>query len=100
MDSLNYRAALRIAQAKVTELAVAEGEQFEVLAGETLEIEQGWVFFYNSADYVRTGDPVQALAGNGPVLVLRNGQTAVLPSAISWQDEVSKMPQPASGWAA
>jgi len=99
MDSLNHNAALRLAQAKVHELAFSEGEEFEILAGETREVELGWVFFYNTTDYVRTGDPLQALAGNGPVLVLRNGGIAVLPSAISWQDEVSKMHQ-AAGRAA
>jgi hypothetical protein len=99
MDSLNHHAALRLAQAKVYELAFSEGEEFEILAGETREVEQGWVFFYNTADYVRTGDPLQALAGNGPVLVLRSGRIAVLPSAISWQDELSKMPQAAGGRA-
>jgi hypothetical protein len=100
MDSLNYRDALRLAQAKIDELASVEGEQFALLAEEVRELEQGWVFFYNTADYLRTGDSMQALAGNGPILILRNGQITLLPSATSWQDEVRKMPQPASGWAA
>lgn len=100
MDSLNYSTALKIALAKINELAVAAGEKFEILADETREINQGWVFFYNTEDYIRTRDPLYALAGNGPVLILRNGQTVMLPSAASWQDVVREMPRSAGGWAA
>jgi hypothetical protein len=29
----------------------------------------GWLFYYQSQEYIRTGNPVSMLAGNGPVLV-------------------------------
>jgi hypothetical protein len=31
----------------------------------------GWLFYYQSQEYVRTGNPSTMLAGNGPVLVSR-----------------------------
>jgi hypothetical protein len=62
------------------------------LTNQVCEVEQGWVFFFNPADYVRTGDYASALAGNGPLLVLRNGSVVPLPSAGSWEDTIAKMP--------
>jgi hypothetical protein len=29
----------------------------------------GWLFYYQSQEYIRTGNPSAMLAGNGPVLV-------------------------------
>jgi hypothetical protein len=31
----------------------------------------GWLFYYQSEEYIRTGNPSAMLAGNGPVLVSR-----------------------------
>ena len=42
---------------------------FEILESETLEREWGWVFFYDSADHIRTGDEKYAIAGNAPLIV-------------------------------
>ncbi|MFS2004834.1 YrhB domain-containing protein [Duganella sp. CT11-25] len=100
MDTINHSAALKIAQAKVRELALASGDEFEILSGETREMEQGWVFFFNSSDYVRTQDSMSALAGNGPLLVLRSGQVAMLPASVPWQEAVMQIHQLNTGWAA
>lgn len=35
----------------------------------TIEKEWGWVFFYNSELYLKTGDVLDALAGNAPYIV-------------------------------
>ena len=35
----------------------------------TRDEDVGWVFFYESADYLRTGDIAGALAGNAPIVV-------------------------------
>ena len=95
MNTISRDAALQIAKAKVNELASAAGDDFALQLAETCEVEQGWVFFFNSADYVRTGNYIHALAGNGPLLVLRNGSVISLPSAVAWEDVVNKMARPA-----
>lgn len=100
MDTISRSAALQIAQAKVSELASAAGDDFALQSNHTREIEQGWVFFFNSADYVRTGNYIHALAGNGPLLVLRNGNVIMLPSAVPWEEVVNEMTRPAGGRAA
>ena len=91
MDTLDRAAALKIARAKVDELGRTAGDAFDIVTTETKEVKQGWLFFYNSADFVRTGDPMFALAGNGPLLVLRTGQVATLPTAVPWQEAIVQM---------
>ncbi len=100
MSSIDEGAALKVAEAKIHELGAASGDEFAVLYEETQEVKQGWVFFYNSADYVRTRNPLSALAGNGPLLVLRDGRIAVLPTSVSWQEAVIQVPHQEAGWAA
>jgi len=91
MNNLNCAAALKIARAKVDELGRMAGDAFDILTAETKEVKQGWLFFYNSSDFIRTRDPMFALAGNGPLLVLRDGQVAMLPTAVPWQEAIGPM---------
>jgi hypothetical protein len=39
----------------------------------TVEDDFGWVFFYQSRAYTKTGDPSQMLVGNAPIIVDREG---------------------------
>ncbi len=41
----------------------------EILESETLEKEWGWIFFYESADYIRIEDEKYAIAGNASFIV-------------------------------
>jgi hypothetical protein len=91
MDTLNHAAALEIARARVDELGRMAGDAFDILTAETKAVKQGWLFFYNSADFVRTRDPMVALAGNGPLLVRRDGQVETLPTAVPWQEALGQM---------
>jgi hypothetical protein len=48
----------------------------------TISRPYGWVFFYQSRRFLENGDPSDALAGNGPVVVLsRDGSIHHLGSA-------------------
>ncbi len=46
------------------------GEELVILDAETIEKPYGWVFFYQSKQYVQTGEPSYRLAGNGPIVLL------------------------------
>jgi hypothetical protein len=39
-----------------------------IVEGETVERSFGWVFFYNTKEFIETGNPISQLAGNGPVI--------------------------------
>jgi hypothetical protein len=43
----------------------------EVTPEHTLDRPYGWVFFYQSREYLRTGDYADAFAGNSPIIVNR-----------------------------
>jgi hypothetical protein len=50
----------------------AVGDECVLLQDQTLEEPFGWVFFYESKAYVETGELSHALAGNAPIVVLRD----------------------------
>jgi hypothetical protein len=84
MASLNCESAIALARQRIDQFAQAAGDQFEILSDSTREINQGRLFFFNTAVFVRTGNPSFALAGNGPRLVTREGVIHELPSVIPW----------------
>lgn len=45
------------------------GDEYVIVENETIERPWGWVFFYNSRQYVETGDTQFALMGNAPYIV-------------------------------
>ena len=90
-SSLDINAAKEIALAHVRQLALSAGDEFDILPESTVEDTKGWVFFYNSADFVRTRSPMDSLAGNGPILVLRDGSVVDLPSAVPWKDALKDL---------
>jgi hypothetical protein len=44
----------------------------QVLESETIIKDWGWVFFYQSKDFLKSGDFRDMLAGNAPIIVNRN----------------------------
>ncbi len=48
------------------------GVECVLLDEHTLEEPFGWVFFYQSAAYLRSGETSDRLAGNSPLVVLRD----------------------------
>ena len=72
----------------VSEIAASSHDDL-VLTGEKAAPDgAGWVFFYNTREYADTGNPMAALAGNGPVFVSANGDAHLLSSAKPWQDQI------------
>jgi hypothetical protein len=61
-----------------------------LLDEETLDRSYGWVFFYQSKNYVETGRSSSRLAGNGPIVVLRSdGSIHELGTANPLEDEIA-----------
>ncbi|MGF6307908.1 hypothetical protein ABIB82_001861 [Bradyrhizobium sp. i1.8.4] len=72
-----------LAERKLTAIAAESGSdlEFAIIHRETIETPEGWVFFYNSRQYVESGDLGFALAGNGLIFVDREGIVSTLSSA-------------------
>jgi hypothetical protein len=62
---------------KARELAIAKVKDFEnkstvalaLMDDATIEFEYGWMFFYQSEKYVKTGDVKALVGGNAPLIV-------------------------------
>ena len=80
--------AKSLAKKAISLLGAASNDQFVIMEDKTVETERGWVFFYNTQEFMKTRDPVSALAGNGPIFVKRSGDVRELPSAISWEEAI------------
>lgn len=63
--------ALALAAKHVEICSPSVGVKLVVLEGETLERDCGWMFFYQSETFLKTGDVHDCLAGNAPVIVGR-----------------------------
>lgn len=61
-------------------------EDVAIVEGATLERPFGWVFFYNTRQYIKTGDVSHSLAGNAPYIVSRF-TGAVVPTGTAYPIE-------------
>lgn len=91
MHQITREMALKIVQEEVRRLALLVQDNFEILQEETFDFEEGWLFFYNSADFLKSRNPVDSLAGNGPILVTKDGEKFHLPSAVPWKDALKSV---------
>lgn len=96
MSCIDRDTAISLARNRVDQLAQSVGDQFEILSDSTRELEQGWVFFFNTVDFARAQDQSAALAGNSPIFVTRDGVVYELPSAIPWAAAVESVCRGAS----
>ncbi len=50
----------------------------QILAEITGEYDFGWVFYYNSAKFIETGDSREALLGNAPLIINKESAELVV----------------------
>jgi hypothetical protein len=74
-----------LAEKEINAIAAANDDDFAVVDHKTIEIAEGWVFFYNSREFIETGDSGSQLAGNGPIFVDRRGAVEILPTDVPWE---------------
>jgi hypothetical protein len=71
--------------------SVRSGEPLQLMNPYTIAKPYGWVFFYNSARFVTTGHPLDAVAGNGPLVVMRDtGEIVALGSGRPEEVEIAE----------
>jgi hypothetical protein len=82
--------AVEIATRFIASMATAVDGGVAIASAETIRKPYGWIFFYNSRRYLETGDPLEGLGGNGPVVVEQEGarvhpsRARVIPLPQSW----------------
>lgn len=84
--TIDRNKALSIAETIISNMP--KDDPIIILADYTIEVDRGWLFFYNSVDFIKNGDESAALAGNGPILVDRDGRARFVSSAVPWQEAI------------
>ena len=88
MRAISYSAAR---QAAINEIKMISAETVGALAmvdSPPRPVGSGWIFTYNTLDYLRTVDALQSLAGNGPLYVYADGTVQRLTSGVPIEDAV------------
>jgi len=62
----------------LAELKQQFGETVQIVDSQTIEKPYGWVFFYNSKEFIETGNIYAALMSNAPLICTRDGRTYTL----------------------
>jgi len=91
MKSMDFSAAEALARAEVNRLGDGVGVEFGLMADRTLEVEAGWVFFFNTVEFIQTRNRSAALAGNGPIYITTSGVLHHLPSAAPWEAALKEL---------
>jgi hypothetical protein len=61
--------AIKIAANYVNELNQGSKHEFVLTLDKTIEFDLGWVFFYQTALYIKTGDIMHMAIGNAPIVI-------------------------------
>jgi hypothetical protein len=75
---ISSQAAQALATNHVAQLSKEIGQELSILPEHTRESEHGWIFAYQAADCIRSGQISDALAGNAPFLVTKESGDIVV----------------------
>lgn len=67
------------------------GDDVEIDDDQTIEKSYGWIVFYNSKEFLRTGDPMTALMSNTPLLCTWDGEQYALPMHCSVAEGIEQL---------
>lgn len=84
-------AATALAREQIEKLQWDAGCAQSIRPELTTETANGWVFFYNSEEFISTRVPSAALAGNGPIFVNPDGEVHLLGAHLSWEEQVANL---------
>ena len=85
---ITFDQAKSLVRLRLARLEQAVECELSLLEDMTEQLEEGWIFFYDSRLHQQTRDFRDALAGNGPILVDRTGNLYDLPTYVTWQQGV------------
>jgi hypothetical protein len=68
---MNESEARKIAIAYLDSMTRRSGCEIAIIDGATIEKSYGWIFFYDSKQYLESGNFSDRLVGNAPIVVAR-----------------------------
>lgn len=89
--TINRDTATALAREQIERLQCDAGCALSMQPELTTDTANGWVFFYNSEEFISTRVPSTALAGNGPIFVNPDGEVHLLGTHLSWEEQVANL---------
>ena len=74
---MTFEEAKAVAQVELDSLERRCGSPLAFRMESTIEKPRGWAFFYNTVRFIETGEARYRLAGNGPIVVRKDGGSAI-----------------------
>ncbi|MBX3255764.1 MAG: hypothetical protein KF862_16640 [Chitinophagaceae bacterium] len=88
---INQEIALNIAKDYLKQLELKSNCKLVLLLNETVEFDLGWVFFYQSEAFLESGNILDALGGNSPLIVNKyNGSISATGTARPIEEYISE----------
>ena len=91
MVDFKYDKALGLAKEQVSKLADTVNDSFEILTADTVTIDDGWIFFYDTVDFIREGKFGSRLVGNCPVFVMKDMSVHLLPTHMPLENAIEEI---------
>lgn len=88
MKGIDAHSARGLARHQVATLAIDSGLDLVLCSERTIDTDVGWVFFYESRQYLDSRDEHDRLMGNGPILVARSGAVHLLGTTLPVGDYI------------
>jgi len=91
MPKIDFETAERLARDRLKQYEAEGCCEVSIMTSHTRTTEIGWVFFYNSTEFLETGSLSSQLAGNCPIVVTFDGSLHELPTYESWETGLAKL---------
>ncbi|RDB02890.1 YrhB domain-containing protein [Runella aurantiaca] len=66
---INIEQAKELVEGELKELEKRATRRLKIMESETIEFKFGWIFFYQSEEFVVTGNEDKMVGGNAPIIV-------------------------------
>jgi hypothetical protein len=83
--------ALQIVDKLLRQMESRGCEPLAIVDSATKPLHDGWLFFYNSSEYLSTGNDQARLAGNGPIFIQKSGAAHQLPANRPFESSIAAL---------
>jgi hypothetical protein len=91
MTKIEFHEALTMANGRIEAYEKQSRHNLAIIESATIFLGRGWVFFYNTKEFIETMDIVHALGGNCPIYVADDGSLFELPTHIPWEEGIKAL---------
>jgi hypothetical protein len=91
MTKIDFHEALAMANVKIEAYEKQSRHNLAIIESSTIFVGHGWVFFYNTREFIETMDIVHALGGNCPIYITDNGSLFELPTHMPWEEGIKAL---------